>query len=569
MKWAYLINAMVSIVCCIYYLETNIKKVNPRHIVLFIFTNIANYCFALGAFSDNLEGFYVSFQLYYFGCVFTNITLLLLIIELCGYKTNILIRLILFSYGALLVYLIANIKHSTLYYTSISFVQKYGMSYMERTYGPLHYLLLFLILGVTSISIIYIIVALKNKKDIALRTVNTLLTMFFIGTLLYFLPKIIHTNLDFMPFFYTLMNITAIIIFKRAELYDLSSIILNVYEQRSEYGYIAFDTNSRFLGSNEYAKNIFPFLRGYRLDKKFTDDDLENTFFKNEILPWTESWINGNQQPKHFTQDDVVNELSMRIIQYNKKIIGYLIVIKDVTQHQKYLNLINNYNANLQEEITKKTNKLYEIQESIITGMATMVESRDNSTGGHIKRTSACVKVFVDNLQYSEKYKLLSNKFLNNIIKAAPMHDLGKIVVRDDVLRKPGKFTPEEYENMKIHPVEGAKIVAQVLSNVDDEEFKIIAINVAHYHHEKWDGSGYPKGLKGEEIPLEARIMAFADVFDALVSKRCYKDAYDFDKAFEIIQNDLGSHFDPDLGPIFLSCKQELIDLYNNMELKY
>ncbi len=569
MKWAYLANTIISLACCIYYLETNVRKVNPRHILLFIFTNIANYSFTLGAFSENLEGLYVSFQVYYFGCVFTNITLLLLIIELCGYKTNFFIRLILFAYGALIVYLIANVKHSSLYYTSMNFVQKYGMSFMERTYGPLHNLLLFLIIGVTSISVTYIIVALKKKKDIALRTINSLLLMFFIGVTLYIIPRIFHINLDFMPFLYTVMNIFALILFRRAELYDLSFSILNVYEQRSEYGYIAFDTNHRFLGSNEYAKNLFPFLRGYRIDKKFSDNNLDNSFFLNELIPWTDSWINGNQQPKLFTKDDVVNELSMRNIQRKKQIVGYLIVIKDVTQHQKYLKLINNYNSNLQEEINKKTKKLFEIQESIIKGMATMVESRDNSTGGHINRTSAGVKVFVDKLQYSDKYKLLGAKFCESIIKAAPMHDLGKIAVRDDVLKKPGKFTPEEYENMKIHPAEGARIVAQVLANVDDEEFKQIAINVAHYHHEKWDGTGYPKGLKGEEIPIEARIMAFADVFDALVSKRCYKEAYDFDRAFEIIKNDLGSHFDPDLGQVFLSCKEELIDLYNNLELKY
>ncbi|MBQ1711512.1 MAG: HD domain-containing protein, partial [Treponema sp.] len=349
----------------------------------------------------------------------------------------------------------------------------------------------------------------------------------------------------------------------------LSFNILNVYERHSEYGYIAFDTNSRFLGSNEYAKNLFPFLRGYRIDKKFINSEIDHEFFKNEIIPWTDSWINGNQQPKLYAKDDVINEFSMRNIINKKQIVGYLIVIKDVTQHQKYLDLINNYNSNLQEEISKKTIKLIAIQDSIITGMATMVESRDNSTGNHIKRTSECIKVFVDRLKYSDKYKLLDSKFCDSLIKAAPMHDLGKIAVRDDVLKKPGKFTPEEYENMKIHPTEGAKIVAQVLANVDDEEFKQVAVNVAHYHHEKWNGTGYPKGLKGEEIPLEARIMAFADVFDALVSKRCYKEAYNYDKAFEIIQNDLGSHFDPELGKIFLSCKQDLIDLYNNMELKY
>lgn len=145
------------------------------------------------------------------------------------------------------------------------------------------------------------------------------------------------------------------------------------------------------------------------------------------------------------------------------------------------------------------------------------------------------------------------------------MHDLGKIAVDDAVLRKPGRFTDEEYEKMKVHAKEGAKIVQSVLKNVDDEEFKTIAQNVAHYHHEKWNGAGYPEKLSGEQIPFEARIMALADVFDALVSKRCYKESMSYDKAFEIIKNDLGTHFDPKLGELFIDCRPELIDLYGRI----
>ena len=133
------------------------------------------------------------------------------------------------------------------------------------------------------------------------------------------------------------------------------------------------------------------------------------------------------------------------------------------------------------------------------------------------------------------------------------------------ILRKPGKFEPHEYEQMKKHSAEGARIVRQVLSNVDDAEFVQIAVNVAHYHHEKWNGNGYPEGLKEKEIPIEARIMAFADVFDALVSKRCYKDSFTFDKAFEIIKNDLGNHFDPELGPVFLQCREKLENFYSSL----
>lgn len=239
---------------------------------------------------------------------------------------------------------------------------------------------------------------------------------------------------------------------------------------------------------------------------------------------------------------------------YNKKV--------EVVSADDLGELADNFNE-MASSLNQKTKKISAIQNSIITGMATMVESRDNSTGGHIKRTSDCVRVFAEYLQTLPAYANVSKQFFENVIKAAPMHDLGKIAVDDAVLRKPGKFTEEEYEVMKSHSKEGARIVAEVLSASEDEDFKKIAINVAHYHHEKWNGAGYPEKIAAEQIPFEARIMALADVFDALVSKRCYKDSFSYDKAFEIIQNDLGTHFDPQLGAEFIKCRASLEKLYN------
>ena len=161
--------------------------------------------------------------------------------------------------------------------------------------------------------------------------------------------------------------------------------------------------------------------------------------------------------------------------------------------------------------IDYKTKKIQEIQNSVIEGMAVMVESRDNSTGGHIKRTSECVRIFVNKLKNTEQYKKYSDSFYQSVVRAAPMHDLGKIAVDDAVLRKPGK-------------------------------------------------------LSGNQIPFEARIMALADVFDALVSKRCYKDSFSYDKAFQIIEESLGSHFDPELGKIFIQCRPQLEELYNTYQ---
>lgn len=235
----------------------------------------------------------------------------------------------------------------------------------------------------------------------------------------------------------------------------------------------------------------------------------------------------------------------------------------DVISNDDFGDLADAFNE-MSSSLEEKNKRIHAIQNSIIQGMAVMVESRDNSTGGHINRTSDCVKVFVEKLAKTEKYASYSPSYWKSIVKAAPMHDLGKIAVDDAVLRKPGKFTDEEYEIMKTHSSEGARIVEHVLSQVDDEEFKQIAINVAHYHHEKWNGSGYPTKIAGEEIPFEARVMALADVFDALVSKRCYKDSFSYDKAFTIIEESLGSHFDPELGKLFIECRPELEKLYDS-----
>lgn len=214
-------------------------------------------------------------------------------------------------------------------------------------------------------------------------------------------------------------------------------------------------------------------------------------------------------------------------------------------------------------KLEERTRHITHIQQQMILGMAAMVESRDMSTGGHIRRTSTVVKIFAERL--TKNNCGLSRSFLDRVIRAAPMHDLGKIAVDDMILRKQGKFTDEEYEQMKKHSAEGARIVNQILEGVEEKDFIETAVNVAHYHHEKWNGKGYPEELAGTDIPVEARIMALADVFDALVSRRCYKEAFTYEKAFGIIEESLGSHFDPELGKIFIECRPELCEFYDGM----
>ncbi len=198
--------------------------------------------------------------------------------------------------------------------------------------------------------------------------------------------------------------------------------------------------------------------------------------------------------------------------------------------------------------------------DKLVMGMAAVVDSRDRNTGGHSRRTATGVRFLIDVMQKDESLGL-SAEFCKNTIKAAPMHDIGKIAVDDVILRKPGKYTPEEYEQMKKHAAEGARILQNIFNDTD-EEFCRIVKNVAHYHHERMDGTGYPDGLKGDEIPLEARIMAIADVYDALVSKRVYKDRYSFKKANQIILDGMGTQFDPMLQKYYEKARPRLEDYY-------
>ena len=223
------------------------------------------------------------------------------------------------------------------------------------------------------------------------------------------------------------------------------------------------------------------------------------------------------------------------------------------------------YNDLIQQDtkdaLMENQRKLSEIQSHIISGMANLIESRDTETGEHVNRTSRYVKIIAETARTKGVYAdQITDSFIMLLFTLAPMHDVGKIVVSDQILKQPRKLTEAEFEVMKTHARAGGTVVKKILDGITDEEYIRFAADIATYHHERWDGTGYPLGLKGNEIPLSARIMAIADVFDALISKRCYKEAISVDDAFEIIKSESGTHFDPQLVSVFLTCKDKLKD---------
>lgn len=204
------------------------------------------------------------------------------------------------------------------------------------------------------------------------------------------------------------------------------------------------------------------------------------------------------------------------------------------------------------------------LQKSLITTMADLVENRDENTGGHIQRTAKYVEIIAKRLQSENKFtNILTDKYIENMVVAAPLHDVGKIHIPDAVLNKPGKLDDNEFTMMKSHAAAGGKIIDRVEESVGDIEYLRIAKEMAEYHHERMDGKGYPHGISGEEIPLCARILAVADVFDALASKRCYKEPMPLDKAFAIIKEETGPHFDVHVAQAFLDSRAEIEKIIN------
>ena len=214
------------------------------------------------------------------------------------------------------------------------------------------------------------------------------------------------------------------------------------------------------------------------------------------------------------------------------------------------------------EDVEAKGEVIAHMQNGLIYVLADMVESRDKNTGDHVRKTAAYVRLITRKMREKGLYPdILTDEYVEDVANSAPLHDVGKIMVSDTILNKPGRLTDEEFAIMKSHTTAGNKIIASAISLVNDSGYLKEAKNLATYHHERYDGTGYPKGKAGEDIPLSARIMAVADVFDALVSKRSYKEPFPFEKAMDIIREGAGTQFDPVIAQIFLESADEVREI--------
>jgi putative two-component system response regulator len=249
-------------------------------------------------------------------------------------------------------------------------------------------------------------------------------------------------------------------------------------------------------------------------------------------------------------------------VDYITKPISAPIVMARVRTHlalKAAADFLKDKNIYLEKEVAKRTREVQVVQDVTIMAMASLAETRDNETGNHIRRTQNYVKALAKKLQHHPKFaSALPDDKIEMLYKSAPLHDIGKVGIPDAILLKPGKLTVEEFEIMKTHTTLGRDAIVAAEKLIDaPSSFLRLSREIAHYHQEKWDGSGYPDKLAGESIPVSARLMAVADVYDALISRRCYKPPFSREKSVGIIREGRGQHFDPDMVDAFLEIEEE------------
>ncbi len=256
-----------------------------------------------------------------------------------------------------------------------------------------------------------------------------------------------------------------------------------------------------------------------------------------------------------FTMPSTAQDVFLHIMAWG----GFLILAGAVVgKQQESLNAEIQHARQLNDQLIESYKNIRDARVATILGLAKLAEYRDQDTGAHLERIREYVKIIAIELSRHPKYQsYITNQYIEDIYQSSILHDIGKVGIPDHILLKPGKLTKEEFEIIKTHPTIGGDAIRTVEQQVKGQSFLTIGRDIAYYHHEKWDGTGYPKGLKGDEIPLSARFVALADVYDALTSKRIYKDKFPHDMAKEMIAAEKGKHFDPDVVEAFLANADE------------
>ena len=534
------------------------KQLNFYFASVFASVLVANVGYLAGALAESAETVIIATKACYLGSVFLPMFEFFIIVRICRFKFPDWAKVLLGLLSTSVLLLSCTIGHSDIYYKSVTYMHMYGVGYCACEYGPWHFMWNLVLVGYTLANIVTIAYAARTRINVSYKNLIAVALMTLISIISFIISREVGSDTMVVPLVYVIDEFILFFVCLRVRMNDISDSVFESLDEENRNAYVAFSDKGVYLGCNDIAYKYFPELKEFRVDRAMPEDLEISKHFKSLM----DSFVRKDSpSDSYFAYGRRNYRVCIRKVPRNKISHIVLFRIEDETTLQRYIKKLDTHNTKLKDVIKDNDRHIHAIQEQMIVGMAKMVESRDSNTGGHIMRTSGIVAIFAEELQKDKGFGR-TREYYDALIAAAPMHDLGKIAIDDKILRKPGSFTPEEFEVMKTHAEKGAAIVENLLSEIESPFFVEIAKNVACFHHERFDGSGYPYGLFGANIPFEARVMAVADVYDALVSKRCYKEQMSFEEAYNLIMNSMGTHFDPRLRDCFVACREKLEHYY-------
>ena len=554
---------LVCILMLLNMAQKNYNNIDIYHWTILILIPVIIMAYWLKTMVTSPDAAYALICFQYLDSTFLVVAVIFYLLHNAGVTAKPWMKTALYGLGVVHLLIICLCINTDLYYSSVEVIESSAGNIVRVSSGPLmvfHYIYLAVIL----LCLIAVMAAgIRRRGSYANANMLIYLLLPLISFAAYAVEGLTGQDYSMLPVAYAVMDVVIALYYDGAHTHDISFLIADHHKSEASRAYAAFALNGRFLSCNEKSYEFLPFLK----EIKVNDMPPAGDRIADIIYDLFDSFERGEVNTVRYPLGDMTCEcgISYFSLREGGSRHGYLLDIRDATKEQEAYDLMQSYNERLNEEVEEKTENIRDIQRKIVLGMAGMIENRDNNTGGHVKRTSDIIKIIVDEIMARGTMDI-SEQMAEDIVRAAPTHDLGKVTIDNSILNKPGRFTDEEYEIMKTHSTKSGEMVMILLDGVEEERFVKVAYNVARYHHERWDGRGYPEGLVGTMIPLEARIMAIADVYDALVSKRVYKDAMSFEKSAAIMCDCMGTQFDPNMKAIFLGCREKLEKYYSDNE---
>ncbi len=559
MTYLYGVSLLVTVAVFIYMAQNNYNRIDIYQWTVVIMVPIIVMAYWLKTRATTPAEAEALFCFIYLDSTFMITVVLFSLLHTLGIAVKPWLKILGYGMAAIHMAVVCLCVHTGLYYRTVSLVDTGIGIATQKTGGPLravHYVFLGAIL---LCMVIIAVIGIRKKGAYDRDNLNIFLLLSIGSMVMYTLEGVFELDFSMLPFLYTVADVIIAMRYDHSHIHDIDLLVAEHHDHHDARGYLALSMSGAFLCCNEKSYEFLPVLRSQRVNEALSREDEAGKSIWHLLRNYRRD---GTTSTKYRIDDRTyVCELSEFSIRENGKRQGCLLEIRDATEEQQAYDIIATYNETLNAQVKSQTESIRDMQRKIVLGMANMIENRDNNTGGHVKRTSDIIHILVDEIIRQGKIPM-SPQMAEDIVRAAPTHDLGKITIDSNILNKPGKLTDEEYTIMKTHSTKSGELVLILLDGVEEKRFVDVAYRVARYHHERWDGKGYPEGLVGTTIPLEARIMAVADVYDALVSKRVYKEPMSFEKSAAIMCECMGTQFDPNMKSVFLGCRERMEQYY-------